>query len=723
MNKDIKYLIESIYNFNPSEYSDEDVLTPSEINSIIYKYFPKNTLELRKIIFDRINENPEEPYLLDIDTSNIISMQELFTRRSEIKKLNLSTWNTSNVTNMGAMFNGCENLESLNISSFNTSNVLYMNGMFNACYSLTTLDLSNFDTSNVVNMIQMFSQCKSLEKLDLSNFITEKVKNMSLIFFLCESLKHLNIYQFTSTNLTDINWGFSSCPVLTYINAPNFDISKVNEKIGIFEESNLYIKKYFNRISKELKESKLNNFNPADYEDDSDIILDQPTVETILYKHCPNTFDELKNIVKRYVIEGKTNFNDIDVSNIEDFSYLFSGLEIIRDIDLSEWDVSNGKTFAGMFSGCVNFNSDLSNWDVSNGIDFENMFKLCKKFKSDLSGWNFKSAKNLLGINWSLYNVNVNADMIDKFYIDTHKGTPYHSYFPKTKDELSSILYKLIIHNYKNLNIIDTSKITDMSYLFNIKLYSKNIDINISDWDVSNVKTFRYFFNNSVPSDFNSDLSKWDVSNCYDFGYMFIGCESFVGKGLREWNVSNGKFFDNMFSGCYFFDEDISSWNVSNGERFSNMFYRCFDFNCNLSKWDVSKGTEFEYMFQNCTSFKGNGLSSWNVSNSISFRYMFDQCHKFNEDLKNWDTSKCKIFTYMFNGCIQFNSDLSKWDVSNGYDFRGMFRNCHELTSDFSEWNITKHENIGDTMCDEMFYGCIKVVTPEWYDTLRRFIR
>lgn len=57
---------------------------------------------------------------------------------------------------------------------------------------------------------------------------------------------------------------------------------------------------------------------------------------------------------------------------------------------------------------------------------------------------------------------------------------------PKDKDELIQIIEDTIKKEGRhcNLNFIDTSKITDMSYLF------KNSDFNgnISEWDVSNVE-------------------------------------------------------------------------------------------------------------------------------------------------------------------------------------------------------------------------------------------
>ena len=98
-----------------------------------------------------------------------------------------------------------------------------------------------------------------------------------------------------------------------------------------------------------------------------------------------------------------------------------------------------------------------------------------------------------------------------------------YKYLPQTNKELQDIIYKRIKQegNEVDLNDIDVSNITDMSYLFQ----NTNFNGNISKWNVSNVKDMRYMFDNC--SKFNGDISKWDVSNVEDMGWMFYMCESF----------------------------------------------------------------------------------------------------------------------------------------------------------------------------------------------------
>ena len=61
----------------------------------------------------------------------------------------------------------------------------------------------------------------------------------------------------------------------------------------------------------------------------------------------------------------------------------------------------------------------------------------------------------------------------------------HYEYFPETKDELTEIIQTLLNKGETDLNCIDTSAITDMSYLFKSLNISTTIDM--SRWNVSNV--------------------------------------------------------------------------------------------------------------------------------------------------------------------------------------------------------------------------------------------
>ena len=110
-----------------------------------------------------------------------------------------------------------------------------------------------------------------------------------------------------------------------------------------------------------------------------------------------------------------------------------------------------------------------------------------------------------------------------------------YKYYPKDKDELLKILKdRLSKDSNANLNDIDTSKITDMANLFKDLYVFFDIEIgniNVSYWDVSNVKNMNNMFANC--SNFNCDLSNWNVSDKLKYNDItFYKCDSLKNKPI-----------------------------------------------------------------------------------------------------------------------------------------------------------------------------------------------
>ena len=102
-----------------------------------------------------------------------------------------------------------------------------------------------------------------------------------------------------------------------------------------------------------------------------------------------------------------------------------------------------------------------------------------------------------------------------------------YNYHPKTKDELVSLIKDEVENNGLrcNLNHIDVSQITDMSYLFSAEL--KGYDLHkfngtISKWDVSKVENMICMFAHNKL--FNQDISKWKIKKECDTTLIFNDC-------------------------------------------------------------------------------------------------------------------------------------------------------------------------------------------------------
>ena len=139
----------------------------------------------------------------------------------------------------------------------------------------------------------------------------------------------------------------------------------------------------------------------------------------------------------------------------------------------------------------------------------------------------------------------INKYIVERLHIN--KDIKSYNYHPKTKVELKELIDKLIKErgNKADLNDIDTSEITDMTYMF----YNSKFNGDISQWDVSNVEYMTSMFEKSK---FNGDISEWDVSNVKYMNYMFHD-SSFTGENgdISNWNVSNVEYMSFMFHSTY----------------------------------------------------------------------------------------------------------------------------------------------------------------------------
>lgn len=240
-----KTLNESIQNFDVTQYGDESMIDHQSINDVLQTV--ESNEDLQKLVAERIKQNPEHPYLLDINVSEINDFTCIFAAPTMYKDvwfnsyiedydihktyniLDIHTWDMSDAKTMLYMFKNCP--YNYIILPDNISNIFILNSLFEGCENLRKLDLSSFDTSKVTDMSNMFKNCKKLRKLDISHFNVENVKSMSDMFNGCWALTSLHMFKTETSSLEDMSGMFEDCMHLKSLDISSITTDKL-QNIG-----------------------------------------------------------------------------------------------------------------------------------------------------------------------------------------------------------------------------------------------------------------------------------------------------------------------------------------------------------------------------------------------------------------------------------------------------------------------------------------------------------
>ena len=276
------------------------------------------------------------------------------------------------------------------------------------------------------------------------------------------------------------------------------------------------------------------------------------------------------------------------------------------------------------------------------------------------------------------------------------------------------------------LNYLNTSQVTDMSYMF--MNCGKLTQLDVSHFNTSNVTNMEYMFRdcNSLTS---LDVSNFNTSKVTNMSYAFSGLLNVSDLNISNFDTSNVTDMSGMFGHGYraaasngFTSLDVSHFNTSKVTNMSNMFNGCGKISSlDLSHFDTSNVTDMSYMFCECGNIISFDLSSFKTSNVTNMSGMFslseffddfinhDPNYDFSEpkssniDLSSFNTSKVTDMSNMFYRHSGLKSlDISNFDTSNVKDFSCMFFGCSKLTSlDLSNFEVGKNSNTGG-----MLSGC-----------------
>ena len=344
------------------------------------------------------------------------------------------------------------------------------------------------------------------------------------------------------------------------------------------------------------------------------------------------------------------DLSSFDTSEVVDMSGMFYNT-VVDHLDLSTFDTSKVRNMASMFGSMSNMKGlDVSDFNTSNVTTFSGMFGGASSLeKLNLNKFNFSniSSSNLLSNMFGGTNTALKKLSLDNAVFGTTLSAAFVAY---NLEEIS-------------LKNIDTSNVTDMSYMFSGD--TKLTSLDLSDFDTSNVTNMSRMFN-LVSKIETLDLSNFNTSNVTDFSYMF--CDA---SNLKELNLNNFNFekyssslFPSMFNSTNSALKKVSFDNAKFGTSLNGAFQAKNLEEISLKNVDTSDVTSMDALFNGDTKLTSLDLSDFDTSNVTTFGGMLSNTSSLEElDMSNWNFTKANSDS--LSSTMGVTSSLKKWNLSN----------------------------------------------------------
>ncbi|MGP5392528.1 immunoglobulin-like domain-containing protein [Enterococcus hirae] len=545
--------------------------------------------------------------------------------------------------------------------------------------SLTSLDLSNFDTSKVTDMGGMFADTP-LKKLilgDTFKFVESGSENAKLTSAWKRADGKGKVY--TAADFMN-NYGTGDLTAGTYVSATgwwgtspyNFDENTGTLTIEAGELSG-YEKSPWNSgtvdyeaIKKIVLSGKVvapkysgylfsSTYTGKQLKNVTEIEgLSQLDTSNVTDMRC--MFSDMRSVINLDV-------SGFDTSNVTGMYTMFQGLSRVTSLDLSNFDTHKvtdmrdmfvdtplkklilGDTFKFVESGSENAKL-TSAWKREDGTgkvytaeDFMKNYGT-----GDLTAGTYVSVETgTWGTSPYMFDENTGVLTIEAGELSSSAESPWNSdkvdseaikkivlagkvVAPEDSaylfsSDLTGSKYLNNLTEIEGLNQLDTSNVTNMSYMF--KEMSNLTSLDVSSFDTSKVTDMSYmFYRNGVTS---LDVSGFDTSKVTVMSYMFLGMKNITNLDVNGWNTSNVTSMHGMFSGMSSVTSlDLSGFDTCNVTTMREMFREMGNLtSLDLSGFDTSNVTDMSTMFYDMDNLTSLDVSSFDTSKVTTMGSMF----------------------------------------------------------------------------------------------------
>lgn len=226
-------------------------------------------------------------------------------------------------------------------------------------------------------------------------------------------------------------------------------------------------------------------------------------------------------------------------------------------------------------------------------------------------------------------------------------------------------LFEAMFHvqNIEGIEYLDTSHVTDMSYMFSH--LTRLTELDVTHLDTSRVTNMQMLFSGLNVT--KLDVSNFVTSNVTDMGSMFFMTDKIDELDVSNFDTSNVVHMDYMFSRMSELNTiDLSNFDTSNVTTMSFMLAEIPNITAlDLSSFNTVNVREMGGMFYQSSGLTKLDLSNFDTRNVTHMQLMFADCLNLKElNLSNFDSRSTVLSTLMFR-----NAPLQKLTLGTGFQF------------------------------------------------------
>ena len=551
-----------------------------------------------------------------IETSEVLSSEDMFYGCRSLEELRLDAIDTSQARVMSRMFLDCESLTNkrFNLGKFSTESNVWFGGMFLGCKQLTRIGDEKLVLSlkSGCTLIRAFAECENLESIILDgdgntylggDSTNEENKDavFTETFYGCENLKSVTVKNF---NIAEDNSGqiktglpklFSPSSVRENIESVTFEnctFPHVSNVEGLFQEC------------KALKKVNM-----------SGLTIPAPTSTANMFKNCSKL---------TYV-----DFGGFDASNVTNTKSMFEGCSSLTGLDDEDSDSYlslslNGDSFlehvtdmSYMFKNCTKLET-VDEIRIDKAETIQEIFSGCNALKSIKFTGGEENECPLNTDKSHMKDILLNCPNVTKVEIDGLNFTQLNTlnnFFSGTKASLQTASIKGVI----------APKVTSVQSMFNG--FTALNKVEIENTTLLEVTTLKQMFDGASSLKYVS-MNGFSAPNVTDVSFMFRNCTSLTGaslaantsnkldlRGLLPGNVTTA---ESMFQGCTSLSTtEIAGLNTTGLVNMKNMFNGCISLT-EVQNFHIDSASNVNSLFASCTKLEEVTLTGSSVEGGYS---------------------------------------------------------------------------------------------------------